>query len=189
VSGAAWQRPESDPAVERRLEVHVRGLSPTRSGATSVYGDFFECDAPGGGRGPARGRDDPWSPGSDSVAWVGAPLKEGNEAEDNCADSVEFDDAVVFRLSVADGRAGICDRAVVPPIATGSAGGRGGGSISAVVLGAGGGVVVLDGWCSRVSARWPLPTPGETVYRPANTRTTTAAAATTAAPMMPAPTT
>jgi hypothetical protein len=160
VSGAAWQRPESDPAVERRLEVHVRGLSPTRSGATSVYGDFFECDAPGGGRGPARGRDDPWSPGSDSVAWVGAPLKEGNEAEDNCADSVEFDDAVVFRLSVADGRAGICDRAVVPPIATGSAGGRGGGSISAVVLGAGGlvvlgaggGVVVPDD-CSSVAVR------------------------------------
>jgi hypothetical protein len=62
--------------------------------------------------------------------------------------------------------------------------GEGGG---AVVLG--GGVVVLGGCWTRVTGRWPLPTPDETVNRPANTRIVNAAAATTAAPMRPAPTT
>jgi hypothetical protein len=87
---------------------------------------------------------------------------------------------------------------VVSGIATGLEGGRGerpvsaavpGGGGTVVVLGEDGGVVVLDGCCSRAFALWPLPTPGETANKPANTRTANAAAATTAAPMMPAPTT
>jgi hypothetical protein len=130
-------------------------------------------------------------------AGVGAPLGRGDEAEDSCSEPLEFD----------DGGAGTCALAVVSGIATGLEGGRGerpvsgavpggGGSVvvvgedgGVVVGGEDGGVVVLDGCRSRVCARWPLPTPGETAIRPANTRTTTVAAATTAAPMMPAPTT
>ena len=76
----------------------------------------------------------------------------GDEAEDSCSEPLEFD----------DGRAGTCALAVVPGIATGLGGGRGESSVSAavpgggspvVVLGEDGGVVVLDGCCSRAQRR------------------------------------
>jgi hypothetical protein len=119
---------------------------------------------------------------------AGAPLGGGDEADDSCSEPLEFD----------HDRPGTCALAVVRGIATGLEGHRSESPVSAavpdggspvVVLGEDGGVVVLDGCCSRVSPRWPRPTPGETAKRPANTRTANAAAATTAAPMMPAPTT
>jgi hypothetical protein len=122
------------------------------------------------------------------VAGAGALLGGGDEAEDNCSAPVEFDEAVVLGVWVADRRAGICVRAVVPRIATE---GRGaGGSVSMVVLGEGGvmvgedaGVVVADGCRSSVSRRWPVLAPGHLGNAPAKTRTASAAAVTTAAPI------
>jgi hypothetical protein len=122
------------------------------------------------------------------VAGAGALLGGGDEAEDNCSAPVEFDEAVVLGVWVADRRAGICVRAVVPRIATE---GRGaGGSVSMVVLGEGGvmvgedaGVVVADGCRSSVSRRWPVLAPGQLGNAPAKTRTASAAAVTTAAPI------
>ena len=131
------------------------------------------------------------------VAGAGASLGGGDEAEDSCSESLEFD----------GGRAGTCAPAVVCGVATRLEDGRGecpveaavlgetgavaslgeGGSVAA--LGEDGGVVVLGGCCTRVTAPWPPPTPDETVNRPANTIIVNPAAATTAAPMRPAPTT
>jgi len=119
------------------------------------------------------------------VAGAGAPLGGSNEAADSCSAPVEFDEAIVLRACVADGRA------VVPRIAPGSGGGNAGGSISVVVLGEGGvavlgtdpGVVVPDDCRSSVSVRWPVRAPGQLGNTPVKTRTATAAATTTAAPI------
>ena len=125
------------------------------------------------------------------VAGAGAPLGGGNEADESCSAPVEFDEAVVLGVCVADGRGGIRARALVPRLATGPKGQRAGGSISVVVLGEGEvvvlgedpGVVVPDDCRSSVSVRWPVPAPGQLGNTPAKTRTATAAAATTAAPI------
>jgi hypothetical protein len=127
---------------------------------------------------------------------AGGSLGGGDDAEDSCAKPLEFD----------DGRAGTCGLVVVSRVSTGldgragerpvGAAARDGGSVislggggSVVVVGGAGGGVVLDGCCTRVSARSRPRTPGETATAPANTRTASAAAATTAAPMTLAPTT
>jgi hypothetical protein len=130
-------------------------------------------------------------------AGAGASLGGGDEVEDSCSEPLEFD----------GGRVGTCAPAAVRGVATRLEDGRGEGPVRAAVLGEtgavvslgeggsvaslgeGAGVVVLGGCCTRVDARWPPPTPDETVNRPANTRTVNEAATTTAAPMTPAPTT
>jgi len=134
------------------------------------------------------------------VVGAGAPLGGGNEADESCSAPVEFDEAVVLGVCVADGRGGIRARALVPRLATGPKGQRAGGSISVVVLGEGEvvvlgedpgvvvlgedpGVVVPDDCRSSVSVRWPVLAPGQLGNTPAKTRTATAAAATTAAPI------
>jgi hypothetical protein len=127
---------------------------------------------------------------------AGGSLGGGDEAEDSCPEPLEFD----------DGRAGTCALAVVSRVVTGLDGrareppvcaaapregcavvALGGGGSVIVLGGAGGGGVVLDGCCTRVSARWGPLIPGETAIAPANTRTASAAAATTAAPMTTTP--
>jgi hypothetical protein len=125
--------------------------------------------------------------GAVAGAGTGAPLGGVDEAEDSCCELFEFNDDT----------AGTCVPARLCGLATRLEGGRGERPVSAavpggagpVVLGEDEGLVVLDGCRSRVSPRWPRPTPGETANRPANTRTANAAAATTAAPMTPTPTT
>jgi hypothetical protein len=124
------------------------------------------------------------------VAGAGAVLGGGNEVEDNCSGPGEVDDAVVFRVGVADGSARVCARVVVPRIATGLDGRRAGASIVVVVLGEDGGAVVVPDDCrSSGSVRWAALGPGEPGNTPAKTRTATAAAATTAAPITSAATT
>lgn len=82
------------------------------------------------------------------MAGEGAPLGGDNEAvadaEKNCSEPVEFDEAVVLEVGAADGCAGIRALVVVPRITTGLDGRRGGGSISVVMLGEDGGVVLLS---------------------------------------------
>ena len=152
-----------------------------------VYGeeqDFFERDARGSDRHVA-------------VAGVSALLGAGNEADDNGSEPVEGDEAVVFEVSVLGGSAAPRAGALGPPIAPGSEGWRPGGSISVLVLGDGGvivlgegpGVVVPDECRSTVSVRWPALGPGHPGNTPVMTRIATAAAATTAAPMTRAATT
>jgi len=120
-------------------------------------------------------------------AGTGAPLGGVDEAEDSCCELFEFN----------DGAAGTCVPARLCGLATRLEDGRGERPACAAVLGETAPVValgagrsgVLAGCCTRVSVRCPPPTPGETVNKPANTRTANAAATTTAAPMTPAPTT
>ena len=133
------------------------------------------------------------------VVGAGTPLTGGSEAGDNWPAPVEFGEAATLGLSVADRRAGICARVLVPRIAAGLEGGRTGGSTSvvvsgggsagvlggggAVVVGANAGVAAADDCRSRVSGRWPVLASGQLGNSPAKTRTANAAAATTAAPI------
>src|SRR5262245_44769035 len=133
------------------------------------------------------------------VVGTGALLTGGTEADGNWPAPVEFDEAASLGLSVADRRAGICARALVPRIAAGLEGCRTGGSTSVVVSGVGSlvalgedgavvgganaGVAVPDVCRSSLSGRWPVVAPGQVGNAPAKTRTANAPAATTAAPI------
>lgn len=126
---------------------------------------------------------------------TGAPLGGGDEADDSCCEPLEFDGSaetcvpgvacgIAARLEDCIGEPRVCAAALgesAPVVSPGESG-------TVVVLGAGGSGV-LTGCCTRVFMRWPRPTPGETVNRPANTRTASTAATTTAAPTTPATTT